>query len=159
MRGEGRRVDADDRFPAGLVPASPELLHRPRVRSRAALRLMEATVLPRPAALRLEGSLVWLLPLAVVSALCALYLVLDLHPVDLAASTYRARLFEDHGFALWNGNWYGGHYTLSYSLLAPPLTWLIGSLSLLVASAGAAAPPFPAPPPRPLRPAGRARAG
>src|SRR4051794_18527995 len=135
MRGEGRRVDADDRFPAGLVPASPELLHRPRVRSRAALRLMEATVLPRPAALRLEGSLVWLIPLAVVAALCALYLALDLHPVDLAASTYRARLFEDHGFALWNGNWYGGHYTLSYSVLSPPLTWLVGSVTLGIASA------------------------
>jgi hypothetical protein len=96
---------------------------------------MEATALPRPASLRLEGSLLWLLPLAVVSAACLAYLALDLHPVDLAASTYRARLFEDHGFALWNGNWYGGHYTLSYSVLSPPLTWLVGSVTLAIGSA------------------------
>src|SRR3954469_23400224 len=111
MRREGRGVDADARPRGGLRPPSREFLNRPRVRPRAALRLMEATVLPRPAALRLEGSLVWLLPVAVVSSLFALFLALDLPPVDLAASTYRARLFEDHGFALWNGNWYGGHYT------------------------------------------------
>ena len=43
--------------------------------------------------------------------------------------------FAAHGFALWNGNWYGGHYTLSYSVLAPPLTWLLGSVPLAIASA------------------------
>src|SRR3954469_8396568 len=96
---------------------------------------MEATALPRPASLRLEGSLIWLLPLAVVSVACLAFLVAALQPVDLAASTYRARLFEDHGFALWNGNWYGGHYTLSYSVLAPPLTWLLGSVTLAIGSA------------------------
>ena len=89
-----------------------------------------------PAApLRLEWSRVWVLPLALVSAACVLYLALDLHPVDLAASTYRANLFGDHGLALWNGNWYGGHYTLSYSVLTPPLTWLFGSVALEIACA------------------------
>src|SRR3954470_982085 len=87
------------------------------------------------AALRTERSLLWVLPLAIVSAVCIAYLALDLHPVDLAASTYRANLFADHGLTLWNGNWYGGHYTLSYSVLSPPLTWLFGSVSLEVACA------------------------
>jgi hypothetical protein len=44
-------------------------------------------------------------------------------------------LFGDHGLTLWNGNWYGGHYTLSYSVLAPPLTWLFGSVPLEIACA------------------------
>ncbi|MEA2422907.1 MAG: hypothetical protein QOF55_2006 [Thermoleophilaceae bacterium] len=92
-------------------------------------------VLPARAPLRIEGWLAFLLPLAVVSAACVVYLALDLHPVDLAASTYRANLFADHGLALWNGNWYGGHYTLSYSVLSPPLTWLFGSVPLEIACA------------------------
>src|SRR3954470_7035018 len=96
---------------------------------------MEATALPRTAPLRLEASLAWALPVAITAALCVLYLALDLHPVDLAASTYRANLFADHGLALWNGNWYGGHYTLSYSVLSPPLTWLFGSVPLEIACA------------------------
>src|SRR3954468_3749442 len=91
---------------------------------------MEATALPRTAPLRLEASLAWALPVAITGALCVLYLVLDLHPVDVAASTYRANLFADPGLTLWNGNWYGGHYTLSYSILSPPLTWLFGSVPL-----------------------------
>ena len=97
---------------------------------------MEATALARPRpAVRLEGSLAWLLPVVLVGAACVAYLLLDLHPVDVAASTYRADLFAAHGFALWNGNWYGGHYTLSYSVLAPPLTWLLGSVPLAIGSA------------------------
>jgi hypothetical protein len=96
---------------------------------------MEATALPRTAPLRLEGSLAWAIPVATAAALCVLYLALDLHPVDLAASTYRANLFADHGLTLWNGNWYGGHYTLSYSILSPPLTWLFGSVPLGIACA------------------------
>src|SRR5436853_136971 len=96
---------------------------------------MEATALARPAPVRLEASLVWLLPVAITSAACVAFLLLDLHPVDVAAATYRADLFAAHGFALWNGNWYGGHYTLSYSVLAPPLTWLLGPAPLAIGSA------------------------
>lgn len=87
------------------------------------------------ASLTRERSLVWALPLALVSLACVAYLALDFQPVDLAASTYRANLFADHGLALWNGNWYGGHYTLSYSVLSPPLTWLFGSVPLEIACA------------------------
>ena len=96
---------------------------------------MEATALARPTLVRLEASLAWMLPVAVVSAACVAFLLLDLHPVDVAAATYRADLFAAHGFALWNGNWYGGHYTLSYSVLAPPLMWLLGATPLAIGSA------------------------
>src|SRR3954466_13752137 len=109
---------------------------------------MEATALPRTAPLRLEASLAWALPVAITGALCVLYLVRALPPVDVAASTYRANLFADHGLTLWNGNWYGGHYTLSYSILSPPLTWLFGSGALAIAGAPPRTPPFHNVPPR-----------
>src|SRR4051794_9317378 len=115
---------------------------------------MEATALPRTAPLRLEASLAWALPVAITAALCVLYLALDLHPVDVAASTYRANLFAEHGLTLWNGNWYGGHYTLSYSVLSPPLTWLFGSVPLGIACALASTPLFPIVTPRHFRPRG-----
>jgi hypothetical protein len=44
---------------------------------------------------------------------------------DLAAHTFRAELFEDAGFAIWNNSWYGGHYLISYSVLFPPLAALL----------------------------------
>src|SRR3954468_6612548 len=96
---------------------------------------MEATALARPTLVRLPGSLVWMLPVAVASVACVAFLLLDLHPVDVAAATYRADLFAAHGFALWNSNWYGGHYTLSYSVLAPPLMWLLGATPIAIGSA------------------------
>jgi hypothetical protein len=45
---------------------------------------------------------------------------------DLAAASFRADLFADHGFLLWNDQWYSGHYLLSYSVLYPPLGALLG---------------------------------
>jgi hypothetical protein len=45
---------------------------------------------------------------------------------DLAAQVFRAELFRHAGLAIWNGSWYGGHYTLTYSVLFPPLASLLG---------------------------------
>jgi hypothetical protein len=45
---------------------------------------------------------------------------------DLAAQVFRAELFERAGLAIWNGSWYGGHYTLTYSVLFPPLASVLG---------------------------------
>jgi hypothetical protein len=45
---------------------------------------------------------------------------------DLAAASFRADLFADHGFLLWSNQWYSGHYLLSYSVLYPPLGALLG---------------------------------
>ncbi|MEA2493497.1 MAG: hypothetical protein QOJ29_1408, partial [Thermoleophilaceae bacterium] len=38
----------------------------------------------------------------------------------------RAKLFGQEGLTIWNGLWYGGHHTPAYSVLFPPLAWLIG---------------------------------
>lgn len=50
--------------------------------------------------------------------------------VDLAAHVYRSVFFQRYGFALWDGNWYGGHHTPAYSVLFPPLGALFGPLGV-----------------------------
>jgi hypothetical protein len=72
------------------------------------------------------GMPAWLPAVALSAALAAVMLVWDPHVRDLAAQTFRAELFERDGFTLWNGSWYQGHYTLTYSVLFPPLAALLG---------------------------------
>jgi hypothetical protein len=67
------------------------------------------------------------LPAVALSSLLALAMLIWSPPVgDLAAQVFRTELFQDAGLAIWNGSWYGGHYTLTYSLLFPPLAALLG---------------------------------
>lgn len=74
------------------------------------------------------------------AALGVAYLAWAPSSQDLAAATFRADLFADHGFAIWNNAWYSGHYLLSYSVLYPPLgAWLGPRLTAAVAVAVAAA--------------------
>ncbi|HSJ17855.1 MAG TPA: hypothetical protein VK920_07165 [Solirubrobacterales bacterium] len=68
----------------------------------------------------------WLPAVALSSALAAILLVWDPQVRDLAAQAFRVELFEREGFAIWNGSWYEGHYTLTYSVLFPPLAALLG---------------------------------
>jgi hypothetical protein len=73
-------------------------------------------------------------PAAVALALGIAYLVLEPRPGDFAAHVFRAELFGREGFTIWNGQWYGGHHTPAYSVLTPPLSWLVGPRLLLVAA-------------------------
>ena len=67
------------------------------------------------------------LPAVALSSLLALLMLIWSPPVgDLAAQVFRTELFQLAGLAIWNGSWYGGHYTLTYSLLFPPLAALLG---------------------------------
>jgi hypothetical protein len=68
----------------------------------------------------------WLPAVALSSALALLMLIWSPPVGDLAAQVFRAELFERAGLAIWNGSWYGGHYTLTYSVLFPPLAALLG---------------------------------
>jgi len=62
-----------------------------------------------------------------LSSALALAMLLWSPPVgDLAAQVFRTELFERAGLAIWNSSWYGGHYTLTYSVLFPPLAALLG---------------------------------
>ena len=75
-----------------------------------------------------SGLPAWLPAVALSAALAGILLVWDPHVRDLAAQTFRAELFEQAGFAIWNGSWYQGHYTLTYSVLFPPLAALLGPM-------------------------------
>jgi hypothetical protein len=68
----------------------------------------------------------WLPAVALSSALAVLMLIWSPPVGDLAAQVFRTELFQQAGLAIWNGSWYGGHYTLTYSLLFPPLAALLG---------------------------------
>jgi hypothetical protein len=60
------------------------------------------------------------------AGLALVYYVCDPRTADLAAQIYRADLFRDQGFALWDTSWYSGHSIPGYSTLFPPLAALLG---------------------------------
>lgn len=68
----------------------------------------------------------WLPAVALSAALAAAMLAWNPQVGDLAAQVFRTELFQRGGLAIWNGSWYGGHYTLTYSVLFPPLAALLG---------------------------------
>jgi len=78
-------------------------------------------------------------PLLAAAIPALVVLLLQPHPVDLAAHEFRAALFEREGFTLWNGQWYSGHHTPAYSVLFPPLAALLGPMVVGVLSCLAAA--------------------
>ncbi len=65
-------------------------------------------------------------PTLISAALAVVYLILKPRSPDLAAHMFRSELFGREGFTVWNGQWYGGHHTPAYSILSPPLGWLLG---------------------------------
>ena len=75
---------------------------------------------------------------ALVSACCALAVLLLAPPAqDLAAHIYRAALV-DQGVVVWDNYWYAGDYPFAtYSVLAPVLAALVGVAPVLVASTAA----------------------
>ncbi|MEJ7716582.1 MAG: alpha/beta fold hydrolase [Thermoleophilaceae bacterium] len=65
-------------------------------------------------------------PTLLAVALGVTYAVLAPRTGDLPAHVFRAELFGREGITVWNGQWYSGHHTPAYSLLFPPLAWLLG---------------------------------
>ena len=78
-----------------------------------------------------------LAPVLAAATIAVAYLIVQPRTVDLAAAVFRSRLFGEAGFTIWNNAWYSGHPTWSYSVLVPPLSWLL-SPALLGALAGVA---------------------
>jgi hypothetical protein len=81
----------------------------------------------------------WLPAVALSSLLALAMLVWNPQVGDLAAQVFRTELFQHAGLAIWNGSWYAGHYTLTYSFLFPPLAsllgpQLVGTISVVVSS-------------------------
>ena len=78
-------------------------------------------------------------PLGLACAVVALlaWLLVAPRTPDLAAAAYRLDLFKHVGLAVYDEHWYGGHDLPGYSVLFPPLAWLlglraVGALSVLV---------------------------
>jgi hypothetical protein len=82
-------------------------------------------------------------PIAIAVLFAVVYLIWQPRTVDLAAHTFRADLFGEEGFTIWNGQWYGGHHTPAYSILSPPLAWLLSPPVALALAAVASAALFP----------------
>jgi hypothetical protein len=79
------------------------------------------------------------LGLLCAAALLLLWLLVAPRTPDLAAAAYRLDLFKHLGFAVYDEHWYGGHELPGYSLLFPPLAWLlglraVGALSVLLST-------------------------
>jgi hypothetical protein len=82
-------------------------------------------------------------PVAIAVLIAIGYLIWQPRTVDLAAHTFRADLFGKEGFTIWNGQWYGGHHTPAYSIISPPLAWLLTPPVALALAAVACAALFP----------------
>jgi hypothetical protein len=67
-------------------------------------------------------------PLGLLTALVLLaaWLLVAPRTPDLAAAAYRVDLFKHLGLAVYDEHWYAGHDLPGYSILFPPLAWLLG---------------------------------
>ena len=63
---------------------------------------------------------------AVAAALAVIAGIAGWRGSDLPAALYRISLFHRHGLTLWDSQWYGGHWTLDYSVIFPPVAGIIG---------------------------------
>lgn len=61
------------------------------------------------------------------------------HGADLPAALHRIDLFRAAGFTLWDSQWFGGLYTLGYSVLMAPLAVLLGIGGLVASCASLSA--------------------
>jgi hypothetical protein len=76
----------------------------------------------------------------IAAALATAYLIVEPSGADLPAQLLRVRLFGADGLGLWNNWWYGGQDVAAYSVLFPPLAWLLTpQLVAAAASVGTAA--------------------
>src|ERR1700693_6075937 len=66
----------------------------------------------------------------VAGVLAVLAITLGWRGSDLPAQIFRADLFRQDGFVLWNSQWFGGHALLGYSVIAPAISAPIGPLAL-----------------------------
>lgn len=80
------------------------------------------------------------LPALVAAALAGGYVIVSPPSVDLAAHLFRAHLFAEEGFGLWDNAWYDGHHILGYSVLFPAVSAALSpQLAAALAATGTAA--------------------
>jgi MFS family permease len=75
----------------------------------------------------------------VAAILAAAYVIISPSSVDLAAHLFRAEMFRQQGFAVWNNYWYSGNAVLGYSVLFPAVSaTLTPQLAAAIATTGTA---------------------
>ena len=80
-----------------------------------------------------------LAPTLAALVLAAVYLAWQPRTYDLPTHEFRAQLFGQEGFTVWNGLWYSGHHALAYSVVAPPIGWLLTpAVAVAMATVGSA---------------------
>ena len=101
----------------------------PEVTPADSLRIVDYDIAVDPVEPRGKRVLWWLANRAwlVTAALCGFFAVVGIRGGDFPAQDYRDWLFGTHGFVIWDLNWYGGHAALGYSVLFPPVGWLLGA--------------------------------
>ncbi len=82
-----------------------------------------------------------LIPL-LAGALVASGILLGWRGSDLPAQIYRVEAIRQHGLALWDSQWFAGHWMLGYSVLYPALAATVGLSVTSVLSAMASASAF-----------------
>jgi len=87
------------------------------------------TTRPRPNRF-LDGWPTMTAAVVVAGVLALLAITLGWRGSDLPAQIFRAELFRQDGFVLWNSQWFGGHAVLNYSVIAPAISAPIGPLAL-----------------------------
>jgi len=81
-----------------------------------------------------------LAPALVAAAVAISYVVISPPSLDLASHLFRAQLFREEGFGLWNNFWYSGHHIVGYSVLFPAVSAeLSPQLAAAIAATGTAA--------------------
>jgi hypothetical protein len=79
-------------------------------------------------------------PALLAAILAAAYVIISPPSLDLAAHLFRAQLFRDEGFGVWNNYWYSGHHIVGYSVLFPAVSAaLTPQLAGALAATGTAA--------------------
>ena len=76
---------------------------------------------------------------ALAASLALIAVLSGVRGVDLPAATYRVDLFAQHGFTLWDSQWYGGHWLFDYSVLYAPVASLAGVPATEIVCAAVAA--------------------
>ena len=107
------------------------------------MQLLEATARTGPVALDRRPTGVdpkRAAPTLLAAVLAAVYVIVSPTSLDLAAHLFRARLFGAEGFGIWDNWWYAGHSTPGYSVLFPPLAYLlspqvVGAISAVISAA------------------------
>jgi hypothetical protein len=81
-----------------------------------------------------------LAPTLVAAVFAATYVIISPASLDLADHLFRAQLFREEGFGLWNNMWYSGHHIVGYSLVFPAVSALLSpQLAGALAATGTAA--------------------